>query len=69
MSEEAVRSYTVSSAYAEIAEKEKGTITPGKLADLVIINSDIFQVKPEDIEKARVVMTIMDGRVVYERRE
>jgi len=39
------------------------------LADLVIINSDIFQVKPEDIEKARVVMTIMDGRVVYERRE
>ena len=67
--EEAVRAYTVGSAYAEFAEKEKGTITPGKLADLVIINSDIFQIDPKEIEKAWVVMTIMDGRVVYERRE
>lgn len=66
--EEAVRAYTVGSAYAEFSEKEKGTITPGKLADLVIINSDIFKIKPEDIEKARVVMTIMNGRVIYERR-
>jgi predicted amidohydrolase YtcJ len=66
---EAVRAYTVGSAYAEFSEKEKGTITPGKLADLVIINSDIFQIDPKEIEKARVVMTIMDGRVVYERRE
>ena len=67
--EEAVRAYTVGSAYAEFSEKEKGTITPGKLADLVIINSDIFQIDPKEIEKARVVMTIMDGRVVYERTE
>lgn len=67
--EEAVRAYTVGSAYAEFSEKEKGTITPGKLADLVIINSDIFQIDPREIEKARVVMTIMDGRVVYERME
>jgi hypothetical protein len=67
--EEAVRAYTVGSAYAEFSEKEKGTITPGKLADLVIINSEIFQIDPNEIEKARVVMTIMDGRVVYERGE
>ncbi len=67
--EEAVRAYTVGSAYAEFSEKEKGTITPGKLADLVIINSDIFQIDQKEIEKARVVMTIMDGRVVYERSE
>ena len=66
---EAVRAYTVGSAYAEFSEKEKGTITPGKLADLVVIGSDIFQIDPNQIEKARVVMTIMDGRVVYERRE
>jgi len=64
--EEAVRAYTAGSAYAEFTEKEKGTITPGKLADLVIINSDIFRIDPKDIEIARVVMTIMDGRVVYE---
>jgi predicted amidohydrolase YtcJ len=67
--EEAVRAYTVGSAYAEFSEREKGTITPGKLADLVIVDSEIFQIDPKQIEKARVVMTIMDGRVVYERRE
>jgi predicted amidohydrolase YtcJ len=66
---EAVRAYTIGSAYAEFSEKEKGTIAPGKLADLVIINLDIFQIDPKNIDKARVVMTIMDGRVVYERRE
>lgn len=64
--EEAVRAYTIGSAYAEFTEKEKGTIAPGKLADLVIINTQIFQIDPKEIEKARVVMTIMDGRVVYE---
>jgi predicted amidohydrolase YtcJ len=67
--EEAVRAYTVGSAYAEFSEKEKGTITPGKLADLVIINSDIFHIDPTEIEKARVVMTILDGKIVYERGE
>ena len=41
----------------------------GKLADPVIINSDIFQIDPKEIEKARVVVTIIDGRVVYERSE
>lgn len=65
---EAVRAYTVSSAYAEFQENEKGTIAPGKLADLVILSRDIFQIDPKEIEKVKVVMTIMDGRVVYEAR-
>jgi predicted amidohydrolase YtcJ len=64
--EEAVRAYTVGSAYAEFAESAKGTITPGKLADLVILSQDIFKIDPVEIEKARVRMTVMDGRVVYE---
>ncbi len=64
--EETVRAYTVGSAYAEFQEKVKGTITPGKLADLVIVSRDIFKINPNEIETARVVMTIMDGRVVYE---
>jgi len=64
--EDAVRAYTVGSAYAEFQENVKGTITPGKLADLVIISDDIFKIDPKEIEKAKVVMTIMDGRVVYE---
>ena len=64
--EEAVRAYTVGSAYAEFAENVKGTIAPGKLADLVILSQDIFRIDPVEIEKVKVSMTIMDGRVVYE---
>jgi len=64
--EEAVRAYTVGSAIAEFQEKEKGTIAPGKLADLVILSRDIFKIDPIEIEKVKVVLTLMDGRVVYE---
>jgi predicted amidohydrolase YtcJ len=66
--EEAVRAYTVGSAFAEFQENEKGTITPGRLADLVILSRDIFQIDPKEIEKVKVAMTIMDGRVVYAAR-
>jgi len=65
--EEAVRAYTYGSAYAEFADGVKGTIAPGKLADMVILTSDIFKIDPVEIEKARVTLTIMDGRVVYEK--
>jgi predicted amidohydrolase YtcJ len=67
--EEAVRAYTVGSAYAEFQETVKGSITPGKLADLVILSRDIFEIDPKDIESTKVVMTILDGRVIYEGRE
>ena len=67
--EEAVRAYTVGSAYAEFTEQSKGTITPGKLADIVILDRDIFKIDPIEIEKVKVVMTIMDGRVVYEKKK
>lgn len=63
--EEAVRAYTVGSAFAESAEKLKGSITPGRLADLVILDRDIFRIPPTEIEKARVTMTIMNGRVIF----
>ena len=64
--EEAVRAYTIGSAYAEFAEQLKGTITPGKLADLVILSQDIFKIDPVEIEKVCVQTTVMGGRVVYE---
>jgi predicted amidohydrolase YtcJ len=64
--EEAVRAYTVGSAYAEFQENEKGSITPGKLADLVILSRDIFTIAPKEIDQTRVVTTIVGGRVVYE---
>ncbi len=66
--EEAVRAYTVGSAYAEFQDGVKGSITPGKLADLVILSRDIFKIDPKEIEKVKVVMTIVDGRVVFESR-
>ncbi|HEY5992431.1 MAG TPA: amidohydrolase, partial [Candidatus Udaeobacter sp.] len=64
--EETVRAYTIGSAFAEFQEKEKGTISPGKLADLVILSRDIFKIDPTEIQSTKTVLTIMDGRVVYE---
>ncbi|HET6861409.1 MAG TPA: amidohydrolase family protein, partial [Pyrinomonadaceae bacterium] len=67
--EEAVQAYTVGSAYAEFQEAVKGSLAAGKLADFIIVDRDIFKTKPEELEKGIVVMTIVDGRVVYEREE
>jgi predicted amidohydrolase YtcJ len=67
--EETLRAYTVGSAYAEFQENVKGTITVGKLADLVLLSRDIFKIDPNEIEKVKVVLTMVDGRVVYEDRE
>jgi predicted amidohydrolase YtcJ len=64
--EEAVRAYTVGSAYAEFKEGSKGTITAGKLADIVMLSQDLFRIEPREIEKVKVVLTIMDGRIVYQ---
>ena len=64
--EEAVRAYTSSCAYAEFAEKEKGTLEAGKLADIVVLSQDIFRINPTDIEKTKVVYTIVGGRIVYQ---
>ncbi|MGE3952605.1 MAG: amidohydrolase [Pyrinomonadaceae bacterium] len=63
--EDAVRAYTVGSAYAEFQEKVKGRIRAGQLADLVILSDDIFKSEPSMIADARVVVTILNGEVVY----
>jgi predicted amidohydrolase YtcJ len=65
---EAVRAYTMGSAYASGDEKVKGSIEVGKLADLVVLSADIFKIDPVEIEKAKVVMTIFEGKVIYERK-
>jgi predicted amidohydrolase YtcJ len=63
---EAVEYYTLGSAYAEFADHKKGSLTPGKLADLVMLSHDIFAVPPREILETRPVMTIVGGRVVYD---
>lgn len=65
--EEAIKGYTINGAYAEFSEKMKGTIEIGKLADMVVLDTDLFKASVEDILKTRVVMTIVGGRVVYEK--
>ena len=65
--EEAVYAYTLGAAYAEFQEKEKGSIEAGKLADLVILSSDIFAEKA-DIRSATVTLTFVNGRLVYENK-
>jgi len=65
--EEALRAYTSSAAYAAFEELEKGTLSPGKLADFVVLSSDLFEVKPEEIEKIQVDATVVGGRVVYSK--
>lgn len=64
--EEAIRAYTVGSAYAEFAEHVKGSLTPGKLADLVMLDRDIFKLHPAELDRVKVAMTMVDGKVVWE---
>ena len=64
--EEALRAYTLGAAYAAFQEKEKGTVSPGKLADVVVLSDDLFQIPPERIKDVRVEVTIVGGRVVYQ---
>lgn len=64
---EAVEAYTMGSAYAEFQEKEKGSVTPGKLADMVILSDDIFSIDPKLIRDVRVETTILGGKVVWQR--
>ena len=66
--EEALRAYTQGSAYAAFEEGEKGTISPGRLADLVVLSDDVFTVPPEEIRDAHVVLTLVGGKVVYQAR-
>ena len=62
---EALRSYTIDAAYAAFEEDEKGSLTPGKLADVTVLSQDIMTVPEERIPDTRVEMTIVGGEIVY----
>ena len=64
--EQALRMYTLGSAYAAFEEDRKGSIMPGKLADMVVLDADPCQVEPEAIRDIRVVATLVGGKVVHE---
>jgi predicted amidohydrolase YtcJ len=67
--EQAVIAYTRGSAYAEFAEKEKGMLAKGMLADLTVLSQDIFTIPPQQLPSTRSIMTIIDGKIKYEHPE
>lgn len=64
--EQAVVAYTLTSAYAEFAEQDKGSLEPGKLADLAVLSQDIFSVPLPELPKTQSVLTMVGGRIVYD---
>ena len=65
--EDAIKCYTINSAYASFEENIKGTIETGKLADLIILSDDILTIDPIKIKDAKVEMTMFDGKIIYNK--
>jgi len=66
--EQALAAYTTGSAYAQFAEKEKGVLAPGTLADFVVLDRDITKVDPPEILKTKVLRTVVGGKTVYQAK-
>ena len=67
--EEAIRAYTLNTAYANFEEKIKGSITPGKLADITVLSKNLLKIPPEEILKTEIVYTIVGGSLVYPQQQ
>jgi predicted amidohydrolase YtcJ len=65
--DQALRAYTLNGAYAAFEEKTRGSLTPGKLADIVVLSADITSVPENQIRQAEVLYTIVGGKVVYQK--
>jgi predicted amidohydrolase YtcJ len=66
--DDAIAAYTHGSAYAEFAEKEKGEIAPGQLADFVVLDRDITNVPPAKLLETKVLRTVVSGKTVFEAK-
>lgn len=67
--EEALRAYTIGAAYAGGEEAIKGSLSPGKLADVAVLSRDILAIPPDEILETEVVATLLDGRFVYRQED
>ena len=65
--EEAIKCYTLNSAYAEFEEKDKGSIEPGKYADFTVLSDNLLKINPVNIKDVKVEMTVVGGKIVYKR--
>lgn len=64
--EDAIKAYTLGAAFAGRREGQEGSLEAGKLADLIIVNQDLFKIEPTEIGKTEVLLTMVGGKVVYE---
>jgi predicted amidohydrolase YtcJ len=64
----AIRAYTLNTAYANFEDDIKGSISVGKLADLVVLSKNLLEIPPTEILKTQVLYTIVDGKVVYQKK-
>lgn len=65
---EALRAYTALGAWLTFDEQQKGTIEPGRLADMLVLDQDILSIDPDHIVNTRVLQTWLDGKLVYEQK-
>jgi predicted amidohydrolase YtcJ len=63
--QQAIEAYTMGVAYAGKREKTEGSIATGKLADMIIVDQDLFQIDPHKIDRTKVMMTMVGGKIVY----
>jgi len=62
---EAIKAYTIDGAYSAWEEKTKGSIEPGKIADLIVVDRDPMTIPREELRDIKTVMTVVDGKIVY----
>jgi hypothetical protein len=67
--QQALASYTVNNAYAAFEEEIKGSLTPGKLADITVLSRDIMTIPEDEILSAKVVYTIVGGEIKYQKTD
>jgi len=65
--EDAIKAYTLNTAYANFEDDIKGSITPGKLADITVLDQNLFEVDPMHLPEVEVLYTIVDGKIVYKK--
>jgi predicted amidohydrolase YtcJ len=64
----AIRAYTINGAFANFVEQNRGSITPGKYADLVMLSDDLFKIPAEKIKDTDIVWTMVGGKTVWSKQ-
>ena len=67
--ENALRHYTIDAAYASFEQNIKGSLTRGKLADITVLSQNFLKMSPEEILKTKIVLTILEGKIIYRNKE